>query len=361
MIKKMTLFFLINFYAQLLAQSDIESSRNNAITNAIKIASPAVASINVTQVQRFVVNPYYDDPWFDLFFSPQVRQKEVKGSGSGVVISPDGYVLTNDHVVENADKIIVTLPGGDEYDAEIIGVDNVTDLALLKLDGNKFPYVKIANSSNLITGEWVIAMGNPFGLFDVNQQPIATIGIISGKNLDFGQQDGKVFQDMIQTDAAINPGNSGGPLLNSNGELIGINTFIFTGSRNKQGSIGIGFAIPINRAIKIAEELKAKGRIIRGFTTGLLVQPLDQKTISYLNTPFNKGVVIVQIENNSPAYNARLEYLDVILEVEGEKVSSRQDLLDIIKVNDLRSGDRIKLRIWRDGRYLSRTLILGKI
>ena len=253
------------------------------------------------------------------------------------------------------------MPGGTEYDAEIIGFDNVTDLALLKLDGENFPFVKIGDSDRLIIGEWAIAMGNPFGLFDINQQPTATIGIISGKNLDFGNQDGKIFQDMIQTDAAINPGNSGGPLLNSKGQLIGINTFIFTGGKSKQGSIGIGFAIPAKRAIKIAEELKAKGRIVRSFTTGLLVQPLDSKTISYLNTPFRKGVVIVQIEKNSPADNARLEYLDVIVEAEGEKVSNRQDLLDIIKLNDLRSGDRIKLRIWRDGKFLNRTLILGKI
>ncbi|GIR96391.1 hypothetical protein CM15mP99_0260 [bacterium] len=296
-----------------------------------------------------------------IYFSPEIRQREVKGFWIGVVISPDGYVLTNDQVVENADKIIVTLPGGAEYDAEIIGFDNVTDLALLKLDGENFPFVKIGDSDRLIIGEWAIAMGNPFGLFDINQQPTATIGIISGKNLDFGNQDGKIFQDMIQTDAAINPGNSGGPLLNSKGQLIGINTFIFTGGKSKQGSIGIGFAIPAKRAIKIAEELKAKGRIVRSFTTGLLVQPLDSKTISYLNTPFRKGVVIVQIEKNSPADNARLEYLDVIVEAEGEKVSNRQDLLDIIKLNDLRSGDRIKLRIWRDGKFLNRTLILGKI
>ena len=253
------------------------------------------------------------------------------------------------------------MPGGAEYDAEIIGFDNVTDLALLKLDGENFPFVKIGDSDRLIIGEWAIAMGNPFGLFDINQQPTATIGIISGKNLDFGNQDGKIFQDMIQTDAAINPGNSGGPLLNSQGQLIGINTFIFTGGKSKQGSIGIGFAIPAKRAIKIAEELKAKGRIVRSFTTGLLIQPLDSKTISYLNTPFIKGVVIVQIEKNSPADNARLEYLDVIVEAQGEKVSNRQDLLDIIKLNDLRSGDRIKLRIWRDGKFLNRTLILGKI
>mgnify|MGYP002525440798 FL=1 len=253
MIKKYALIFIVLLACVgIRGQSNVDKSRKNAITAAIEIASHAVASINVTQVRRYSVNPFQRDPWFEYFFPPQIRQREVKGSGSGVVISPDGYVLTNNHVVENATTIIVKLPGGDEFSAEVVGVDMITDLALLKLDGSDFPFVNMGNSDDLIIGEWAIALGNPFGLFDVNQQPTATVGIISGKDLDFGLQSGKVFQDMIQTDAAINPGNSGGPLVNANGELIGINTFIFTGSNVGQGSIGIGFAIPINRARRIA-------------------------------------------------------------------------------------------------------------
>ncbi|MBT4784942.1 MAG: trypsin-like serine protease, partial [Candidatus Marinimicrobia bacterium] len=300
-------------------------------------------------------------PWFEYFFPPQIRQREIKGSGSGVVISPDGYVLTNDHVVENATKIIVTLPGGEEYNAEVIGMDNLTDLALLKLDGKNFPFIEMANSDELIIGEWVIALGNPFGLFDMNQQPTATIGIVSGKNLDFGLQDGKVFQDMIQTDAAINPGNSGGPLVNSEGNLIGINTFIYTGSNARQGSIGIGFAIPINRAKRIAEELKSKGEIIRDFTTGIRAQPLDSRTATYLDIPIKEGVIITSIANNSPAENAKLEYGDIIIAVEKQKVSSLNEILEIIEVNDIRPGDKIQLRIWRNGRYINKKLKLGKL
>ena len=344
----------------LFSQNDITNSRNNSITNAIKYASPAVASINVTQVQKYSINPFQRDPWFEYFFSPQIRQREIKGSGSGVVISPDGYVLTNDHVVENATKIIVTLPGGKEYNAEVIGMDNLTDLALLKLDGKNFPFIEMADSDQLIIGEWVVALGNPFGLFDINQQPTATIGIISGKDLDFGLQEGKVFQDMIQTDAAINPGNSGGPLVNSNGQLIGINTFIFPDDR-KRGSIGIGFAIPINRAILIAEELKTKGQIVRDFTTGIRAQPLDLNTAAYLDIPINEGVIITSIANNSPAQKAKLEYGDIIVAVENIKVLSLNDILEIIEVNDIRPGDRIQLKIWRDGRYINRKLRLGKI
>ena len=359
LIIKKTILFL--FTSILISQSDITNSRTNAITNAIEISSPAVASINVTQVQKYSINPFQRDPWFKYFFPPQIRQREIKGSGSGVVISPDGYVLTNDHVVENATKIIVTLPGGEEYNAEVIGMDNLTDLALLKLDGKNFPFIEMANSDELIIGEWVIALGNPFGLFDMNQQPTATIGIVSGKNLDFGLQDGKVFQDMIQTDAAINPGNSGGPLVNSEGNLIGINTFIYTGSNARQGSIGIGFAIPINRAKRIAEELKSKGEIIRDFTTGIRAQPLDSRTATYLDIPIKEGVIITSIANNSPAENAKLEYGDIIIAVENQKVSSLNEILEIIEVNDIRPGDKIQLRIWRNGRYINKKLKLGKL
>ena len=361
MIKISIKFLLFVFITILFSQSETTDSRNNAVTNSIKIASPAVASINVTQVRKYSINPFQRDPWFEYFFSPQIRQKEVKGSGSGVVISPDGYILTNDHVVENASKIIVTLPGGKEYNAEVIGMDNLTDLALLKVDGKNFPFIEMANSNELIIGEWVIALGNPFGLFDMNQQPTATIGIISGKDLDFGLQDGKVFQGMIQTDAAINPGNSGGPLVNSKGQLIGINTFIYTGSNSRQGSIGIGFAIPINRAKRIAEELKTKGQIVRDFTTGIRAQPLDSKTAAYLDIPIKEGVIITSISKDSPAQKAKLEYGDIIVAVENIKVLSLNDILEIIEINDFRPGDRIQLKIWRNGRYINRKLKLGKI
>jgi len=359
MIKPNKLFYLLSI-SVVFTQITVDNSRQNAITVAIEKVSSAVASINVTQVEQYAISPFQRDPWFEYFFPPEIRQREVKGSGSGIVISPDGYVLTNDHVVENASKIIVTLKGGKQYDADIVGVDELTDLALLKLDGKNFPYVKMGNSDNLIIGEWVIALGNPFGLFDVNQQPTATIGIISGKDLDFGLQNGKVFQSMIQTDAAINPGNSGGPLVNSRGELIGINTFIYTGDSSRQGSIGIGFAIPINRARRIAEELKSKGIIVRDFTTGLTVQSLDRRTARYLDIPIIEGVIITSIMKDSPAGKARLELRDVIIKVENEKVSSLDDILEIIDINDFRPGDKLKLRIWRDGRYYNRILTLGK-
>ena len=242
--------FLVLVFGQ-----SLDRSRQNAITKAIETTSQAVASINVTQIQQYSVNPWYEqfqrDPLFSLLFPSETRLREVKSSGSGVVISQDGYVITNYHVVENALKIIATLPGGKQYSAEIIGLDRLTDLALLKLEGENFKYVKIGNSDEVIIGEWVIALGNPFGFFGASQQPIATLGVLSGKNLNFGKQGNHVFQNMIQTDAAINPGNSGGPLVNAEGEVIGINTFVYSVNRSQQGSSGFGFAIPINRALNI--------------------------------------------------------------------------------------------------------------
>ena len=358
------LSIIFSFLLPVLAQS-VDNSRRNALTNAIQNASPAVASINVTQIQRYSVNPWYEqfqrDPLFSQLFPSELSLREVKSSGSGVVISPDGYVITNDHVVENASMIIVTLPGGEEYEAEVIGVDQLTDLALLKLDGENFPYVKTGNSDNLIIGEWVIALGNPFGLFDVNQQPTATVGIVSGKDMDFGQQGVRVFQGMIQTDAAINPGNSGGPLVNVLGEIIGINTFIYTGGRSKQGSIGIGFAIPINRALKIVKELRSKGKIVRGFNLGIRGQSLDSRTARLWKIKSDRGVIVSQIAPNSPADKAKFQYLDVILRVEDTAVSSVKDIYEIIAVLDLRPGDRVDLKIWRDGRIMDKYLILDSL
>lgn len=346
----------------MLGQENLNMSRHNAITRAIERVSPAVASINITQLRNIRSSPFFQDPFFEHFFPENRFQKKVKGSGSGVVISPDGYVMTNFHVIENASEVIVTLPGGEEYEAEIIGTDRVTDLTLLKLNGESFPYAQLGDSDDLIIGEWVVALGNPFGLFNVNQQPTATAGIVSAVDMDFGQQSsGKVFQDMIQTDAAINPGNSGGPLVNSLGEVIGVNTFIFTGSNISEGSIGIGFAIPINRVKRIAEELKNTGRVDRSFATGLTVQSLTRNVSVYLDIPFDSGVMIVEVEDGSTADKSGLKAGDIIVKVNGQKVNRSSDIRKIIEEGDLRSGDKLNMRIYREGRYRTKSLKLGKV
>ena len=340
----------------LFAQPNVDSSRKTAITRAIEKVGPAVACINVQQnVSAYTTS----DPFFRYFFPPEIYP--MKSSGSGVVISPDGYVLTNTHVVENASKITVTLSGGDEYDAEVIGVDKTSDLALLLLNGNNFPFAEMGGSDDLIIGEWVIALGNPFELFSVSNQPTASVGIISANHMDFGMQkeSGRVLQNMIQTDAAINPGNSGGPLVNSEGKVIGINTFIFTGSNYNRGSIGIGFAIPINTAKRIAKELKTSGSIDRSFTTGLVVQPLTRSLIRHLNIPFRDGVIVVHVDKNSSAQKAGIAIGDIIISAAGNKINSPSDIRDIIAEKDLRSGDTIKFKIFRDNAYLNVRLKLG--
>ena len=346
-----TIFFLFI----VLEANDISSSRETAITRAINKVGPAVASINVEQH----ISSISLDPFLGFIYPKEIYP--MKSSGSGVVISPDGFVLTNSHVVENADKISATLSGGYEYDAEIIGSDETTDLTLLKLNGDSFPFVQLGDSDNLIIGEWVIALGNPFQLFSISNKPTASVGIVSAINMDFGmQKSGKIFQDMIQTDAAINPGNSGGPLVNSLGQVIGINTFIFTDYDHFRGSVGIGFAIPIKSARKIAEELRIKGKIDRGYSTGLIVQSVTRSISRYLNIPFTRGVIILEILDGSPAASAKLDPGDVILSVNNQEVSKPSDIRTIILENDLRSGDNIKLKVYRNSKYKNVKLKLGK-
>tara|TARA_Y100001947_G_scaffold10188_1_gene7794 strand:+ start:10929 stop:12011 length:1083 start_codon:yes stop_codon:yes gene_type:complete len=347
--------FIICLTVSIPYADEISKSRETAITRAIEKVGPAVASINVEQH----ISSVSYDPFFGFMYPREIYP--MKSSGSGVVISPDGFVMTNHHVIENADKVTVTLSGGDEYEAEIIGSDETSDLALIKLSGSDFPYAELANSDDLLIGEWVIALGNPFELFSISNKPSASVGIISATNMDFGmQKSGKVLQDMIQTDAAINPGNSGGPLVNAMGQVIGINTFIFTDYEHFRGSVGIGFAIPINSARRIAEELRMTGEIDRGYSTGLIVQSVTRSISRYLDIPFVKGVIIVEINQGSPADMTGLEPGDVILSVNGEDVNKPSDIRTVILENDLRSGDKVTLQIFRNGNYKKVKMRLGK-
>ena len=347
--------FIICLTVSIPYADEISKSRETAITRAIEKVGPAVASINVEQH----ISSVSYDPFFGFMYPREIYP--MKSSGSGVVISPDGFVMTNHHVIENADKVTVTLSGGDEYEAEIIGSDETSDLALIKLSGSDFPYAELANSDDLLIGEWVIALGNPFELFSISNKPSASVGIISATNMDFGmQKSGKVLQDMIQTDAAINPGNSGGPLVNAMGQVIGINTFIFTDYEHFRGSVGIGFAIPINSARRIAEELRMTGEIDRGYSTGLIVQSVTRSISRYLDIPFVKGVIIVEVNQGSPADMTGLEPGDVILTVNGEDVNKPSDIRTVILENDLRSGDKVTLQIFRNGNYKKVKMNIGK-
>ncbi len=341
--------------------SDVGTSRQNAITEAIKSVGPAVASINVIQLREFVPSPLFNDPFFQFLFPENPYRQPIKSLGSGVLISPDGYIITNQHVIESADEVIVTVPGGREYDAEIIGEDRITDIAVLKIEDKRLPYSKLGDSDDIIIGEWAIALGNPFGLFDVNKQPTATVGIISAVNLDFGKEfSGRVYQGMIQTDAAINQGNSGGPLSNAEGEVIGINTFIFTGGGYSEGSIGIGFAIPINRAKGIAEELKKYGRIDRSVGIGFRFQRVDRALARYLNLPRVGGIIITEIARGGTAAKAGLQVGDVIYEMNDFAVNSGGDIMRLIEQDYLRAGDRVGVKFYREGKITTVSLRLTK-
>ncbi len=349
-----------------LRQANIKTtrSRENAITRAVQRVSPAVVGINVVQIREYRSGGFFaDDPVFRNFF-PELRQRElVKGLGSGVIISPDGYIVTNEHVIHDATEVIVTLPDKTKYTAEIVASDYKSDLALLKIsDDRMFPHAVLGDSDDLIIGEWAIAFGNPFGLFELGAHPSVSQGIISAVDRDFGkQEENRVYQDMIQTDASINGGNSGGPLVNCLGEVVGINTFIYSGSSTITASIGLGFAIPINRVKKVISDLKKYGKVNRSFWTGLEVQDLNYLIARYLGKKDVSGVIISDIESNSPAEKAHLQIGDIIVEVNDVKIKNTKDIWDVIENMDARGGDMLKLKIFRNQKYMDVTIRLEKI
>lgn len=331
----------------------LASDRENIITKTVASVSPAVVGINVTEVRQVnnpFFNPFFNDPFFQQFFGDQSYSQEVKGLGSGFLISKDGYILTNDHVAGNAKKITVTLTDGRHYEAKVVGTDKVSDVCLLKIDENKLPFLKLGNSGDIIIGEWAIALGNPFGLFDVNDQPTVTVGVISAKNMNLEPVDERFYLNMIQTDAAINGGNSGGPLVNSVGDVIGMNTIIYSTGSGK-GSIGLGFAIPINKVKKIVDELKLKGEIDRNFYTGLGVQDIDEKIAAYFKLQNARGVIVNSVMKNSPAEKAGFKSGDVILALGDFKVSNRNNLLGILQ--EYRTGQTVEFTVLRDDKKMT--------
>lgn len=330
--------------------------RQTPITRAVAKVSPAIVGINVEEV-REIRDPFFDDPFFRQFFGNSAPQKQVvRALGSGFLISEDGYILTNDHVVGNATKISVTLTDGETINAKIIGSDAVSDVALIKIDKSGMPYIPFGNSDDIIIGEWAIGLGNPFGLFEVNSKPTVTVGVISATNMKVSTEGDRVYKNMVQTDASINAGNSGGPLVNTNGEVIGINTIIYTGGGYSQGSIGVGFAISINRVKKILEQLKADGKIDRSFNVGFRIQGIDEQIAKYYNLPDKNGVIVTQVMKGGDADKSGLKTEDVILMVNGEKIKNEQDL--IYAVNDSKKGDKLILTIFRAGNKKEIELVL---
>jgi serine protease Do len=336
---------------------DITGSRRNIITETVKKVSPAVVGINVIEIQQYrdPLGSFFDDPFFRQFFGERrSRSREVKELGSGYIISPEGYIVTNDHVAGNASRITVTLTDGKSYDAELIGSDPVSDIALLKIDGDNFPYVEPGNSDEIIIGEWAIALGNPFGLFEVNDKPTVTVGVISATGMNLEPINDRYYLNMIQTDAAINGGNSGGPLVNSLGEVIGMNTLIFTAG--SQGSIGLGFAIPINKVKTIIEELKEKGKIDRDFEIGMRIQSIDESIAKYYNLERTKGVIITKIYPGTPSDNAGLQVGDIILKINEFQINNENTIFGVFY--EFRTGQEINIVIFRDEEELHKKMIL---
>ena len=331
----LSLIILFSFFT-IIKAADLDSLHqlSNAFSSISEKVNPSVVSVVSTtkiKVSQPGLSPFGNDPFFDelrrrfgpdsfpQYNAPEEREYEQSGLGSGVIITNDGYILTNNHVVENADKIKVTLSDKREFDAEIKGRDPETDIAVIKINANNLPTATLGDSDKAKVGEWVLAIGNPFGL-----QHTVTAGIISAvgrTNMGVTQ-----YEDFIQTDAAINPGNSGGPLVNLDGEVIGINTFIFSRSG---GYMGAGFAIPINMARKIMDQLINKGKITRGWL-GVSIQDLNEELAKFLELKQTKGIVVRQVEVGSPADKADIKSNDIILKIAGKQIETTKQLMQVI-------------------------------
>jgi serine protease Do len=341
-------------------QNDIDNSRRTIITQTVEKVSPSIVGINVTEIQKFnnPYNSFFDDPFFRQFFGNRGNySQKVQELGSGFIISPDGYIVTNDHVAGNANEITVTMTDGSHHQAKIVGTDPASDICLLKIDGSNLPYVELGNSDDVIIGEWVIALGNPFGLFELNDKPTVTVGVISASKMNLEPINDRYYLNMLQTDAAINGGNSGGPLVNSIGQVIGMNTLLYTAS-GIQGNIGLGFAIPVNKIKKIITELKKNGKIDRDFEIGMSIQTIDEGIANYYNLDSKKGVIITKIVANSPADKAGLKPGDIITEIDGYKINNDQTIFGVFQ--EFRTGQEISVKIIRDKKELTKKMILTK-
>lgn len=341
-------------------QEEITSSRQNAIVQAAQKVGPAVVSISVVQVRVIREHPFFSpfgDEFFDefwgRFFRPREYKEKVYSIGSGFIINPDGFILTNAHVVRGADQLKVTLTTGEEYEGKVVGLDEVSDLAVVKIDAEDLPSVVLGNSDDLIIGEWAIAIGNPFGYLLDDPNPTVTVGVISAVNRDIKRERGQVqiYRKMIQTDAAINLGNSGGPLVNASGEVIGVNTFIFTTSR---GSEGIGFVIPINRAKAILSDLIKHGRIIPAWI-GARVQEVNPILAQSLDLERAEGVIVSDVEDESPAQKAGLKRKDVITQVDGQKIRNLSDWENLVYL--VRAKQSLDITFLRDGKKIGARLV----
>jgi serine protease Do len=329
------------------ASAAVDGSRRTALVTAVERASASVVSINVTARQEARAR----SPW-DFFFVPD-RSRVVEGYGTGFVVRGNGVIVTNQHVVANAQRVVVTLADGSDVPARVLGEDQLTDIAVLKVDRTGLPTVTTGRSTDLMIGEWVVALGNPYAFLLGNAEPTVTVGVVSatGRNiLPSGDQTGLYF-DMIQTDAAINPGNSGGPLTNALGEVVGVNSSIFSSSG---GSVGLGFAIPIERALRVADEIIRSGTVRRAWV-GLDVEGAT----GMRDWKSRGGVLVSDVAPDGPAARSGLRRGDVLVEANGRRLRNYLDW-EAVKL-DLHVGDGVELAVRRGEQTTRRRVVTGDL
>lgn len=345
----------------------------DAVTNVSGTTGKAVVSISTEHTEKikgkkryYFNSPFDESPlggdeslhsFFDDFFS-QMPDREYKqvGLGSGVIIDPQGYILTNEHVINDADKINVTLPDGRNFKGEVKGKDPRSDLAVIKINASNLPVATLGDSDGIKIGQWVVAIGNPFGFAMQNPEPTVTAGVISALHRNLGSMlsRDKDYNDLIQTDAAINPGNSGGPLVNFNGEVVGINVAIFSTSGGYQG---VGFAIPVNNAKRIISRLIEGKKISYGWI-GVTVQNLDDDLAKYLGLSDKNGVLVSKVIENSPAQKAGIKESDCIKQFDNKTVNNVRELLSIVGKTEI--GKKIKVVVIREKKELTLEVQIGE-
>lgn len=318
--------------------SAINASRRTAITDAVARVAPAVVTVQTEAIERVPADA------FEQFFGGRSGQRSAAGIGSGFIVRADGAIVTNAHVVAGATRISVALKDGTNYRARLLGIDETNDLAVLKIDARNLPVAPLGSSSNLLIGEWAIAIGNPYGFIIANSEPSVTAGVVSGvgRNLATQSEGAGVYVDMIQTDASINPGNSGGPLVNAAGEVIGVNSSIFSPSG---GSVGIGFAIPINRARRVTEDLLAHG-VVRRPWVGIQLQLARTPGVPGTNA----GVVVASVVPGSPAGRAGIRPGDIITRSRNRALHNPYDWY--AELLELRVGESDSIVVRRGGREI---------
>ncbi|MFH1857649.1 MAG: Do family serine endopeptidase [Candidatus Omnitrophota bacterium] len=338
-----------------------------AFVRVAETVGPAVVNISTVHTERVGIRtPYFGsrDPYDEFLneflreFFGEMPEKELQrlGLGSGVIINPDGYILTNEHVIEGADEITVILSDGRKLTGIVTGMDPRSDLAVLKIDAKNLPFAKLGDSDEVRIGQWAIAIGNPFGHLVNNPEPTVTVGVVSatGRALPRSARRDRDYTDLIQTDAAINPGNSGGPLVNLKGEIIGINVAIFSTTGGYQG---IGFAVPANSARRILSQLVEGKKIAYGWL-GMNIQDVDEDLQRYFALPERKGVLVANVVPGGPAETAGIKVGDVITALNQEPLQDAQDLKKRIDRSDV--GDKMTVDLLRDQKKLSVQMTIGE-